>query len=107
MDFSLDDDSPCVQADLSLVEERRERCRAHCILHIDVVQNDHWVISAEFQHSTFQHPPCAFSQHASGLHSPNKVNDAHIRALEENVGDLASSAWSMAHSVDDSLREAS
>src|SRR5260221_1606339 len=47
--ISLNDDPPCVEADLALMEERSERRHVRRVIDIHIIQNDHRVEAPELQ----------------------------------------------------------
>lgn len=91
----------------SLVEERAERGGAHGIIHVDVVQDNHRVVSAELEHGALQRPTRTLCQHASGLHPADQIDDTHVRTLEEDVCDLPGRTCGVTHDIDHTLRDRS
>jgi hypothetical protein len=81
--------------------------RANGIIHVDVVQDNHRVVSAELEHGALQRPAGTLRQHAGGLYAADEVDDPHVRTLEEDVGDLSSRTGRVTHDIDHTLREAS
>src|SRR6202007_3258906 len=75
VDLALNDDSSSIETDLTLMKEGSERRRADCVVHIDVVENNHRVEAAELHHAPLQQPTGALRQPAPGLPSADQVGD--------------------------------
>jgi len=106
-DLALHDDAARVQADLALVEERAERRRADGIVHVHVIQDDHWVVPTELHRGSLERLARALREHPSGLHPTDQVDDANLGTLEEHVSDLGSPTRSMCHDIYDTFGEPS
>jgi hypothetical protein len=94
-DLALHDDAARVEADLALVEERAERGRAHRIVHVDVVENDHRVVAAQLHRGALQRLAGALGEHLGGLHAADQIDDAHLGASKNTsaISPAAPGAW--------------
>ena len=103
--LALDDDAARVETNLALVEERTEGRGAHRVVDVDIVENDHRVEAAKLHRRALERFAGALREHLRGLDTADQIDDPHIRALEEDVGDIRRGPGRVGHDIDDAFRE--
>jgi hypothetical protein len=101
VDPALDHDLAGAEAELALVEERPEGCRSHYVVDVDVVEDDHRVVAAEFQDGALEGPPGPLGQHAGGLDTADQVDGPDLIASEKLICDRSGGAGGVWYDVHD------
>lgn len=57
VDLALNDDSARIETNLALMKEGSERRRADRVVHVDVVEDNHWIEATELPHGPLSKTP--------------------------------------------------
>src|ERR1041385_8503425 len=80
--------------------KERPECRStDRVVHIDIVQDDHGVETAELHYGPLQELSGAFRQQASRFHAADEIDDSDLGTIEELVCDRAGGSRRMSHDV--------
>ena len=105
VDLALNDDAPRIQTNLALMKEGAECRGADRVIHVHVVEDNHRVETAKFQHGALQGTPGAFRQHPCGLDPADQIDDANFGTIEKLVRNGARGSWRVSDDIDDPCGE--
>ena len=87
------------------MEKRSKRRGADGVIHVHVVEDNHRIEPAKFQHGPLQSPPGTFRQHSRRLDASDQIDDPDFWTIEELVGNGSRGARRMRYNVNHPRRE--